>query len=401
MEIDPTGGMLELAARIRAAGGRTVVYGARALLSEMTVRALEKLGIGPDCLADGRQDLLELGELNGLPVVGLEELAREYGDADIFICLTREYWTVRDILETKGFKASRLHDVAGLLHGVRIAGDGMFGQSTRQLEQAVLSHKRLVETRRGRLSLPFVNMIVTERCSLNCADCNNLIPHIRDRRDYGAGALLEQMSRLMGGIDSLVVGSVIGGEPFLYPELAGLIRGLRRHDRIERLELVTNGTLIPRAELVDVLARNQVHVVISDYGPLSPVLRELRKIFEAGGVSHDVAAFNDWYDMGNLAKRGRNDADLGITFTNCKFKYCPTLLGGKLYRCSRSAFGTRVGAIPPAAGEGIDLNDPGLDAEAVRRQVGDLFYGRDWLSACDYCDGGNIGGYTIPPAIQA
>lgn len=387
-----------LAEERRAGKAEVAVYGANCQLTELTLHALRERGITPNFLADGRLEY-DGAARHGLEVLSPERLAAEHPGAAVFICLTREFWTVHDMLWEKGM--TRLHDVADLLAPVKIT-DPMFGRTASFLRTARDTHAQLVATRRGQVSLPFANFIVTERCSLNCRACNNLMPLVRDKRDYDKDKLLCYAQKLTDALDALVSATIIGGEAFLYRDLPDVITGLARFDKILKVEVVTNGTLIPREPVLAAMAATpKAHVTISEYPGIRQKLPELTALFADWKIPCDIGSFTEWRDMGDVSNRGRTGNEIRQVFRDCAFKNCPSIVDGKLYRCSRSAFATRLGLIPPVKSEWIDLDDPASSASDIREKARRLFLDAKALSACNYCDGGNVAAPSIIAAEQA
>ena len=59
---------------------------------------------------------------------------------------------------------------------------------------------------------------------------------------------------------------VLGGEPFLNKDLDKIINKLLKSNKIQRIEVVTNGTIIPNnKELLNILSNSRVNISISKY----------------------------------------------------------------------------------------------------------------------------------------
>jgi len=95
----------------------------------------------------------------------------------------------------------------------------------------------------------FVDIDVTSRCNLNCLGCQY---HSSESRGLSTGGRLGDISpelirrlgselRKMGTREVIITGE---GEPFLHPDLFGIIRSLK--SRGMRIQLFTNGTLFTR-----------------------------------------------------------------------------------------------------------------------------------------------------------
>lgn len=370
-----------------------VVYGAGTLLSRATVAALRKHGVNPIAFADGRVEM-DGTELAGLPVMSADSLAERHPSAHVFICLTREYGTVRDILSTKGMR--NLHDVVQLLSDFPEHGGEDDG-----LEHLVTSHAGAVMSHGGGLAPPLVNLIVTEYCSLNCRDCCNLMPYVQDRKHFHPDELLRAAWALAEAVDILPRLRLIGGEPFVYPSLAQVIDGLAPMEKARNISLATNGTVMPSSETVrSMKAAGKVHVLINHYGVGPDCSRELCALLGDEGIAYTLDSANRWSDMGGREKRNRSASRLSEVYAKCTTKACAVVLAGKVYNCARSAFGTRVGWLDTPSDEEVDLFDcPGGVAEK-RRRIRRLLFEKPFLSACDYCEGTRVDSPTIEPARQ-
>jgi len=68
-------------------------------------------------------------------------------------------------------------------------------------------------------------------------------------------------------VDYLLDLDIVGGEPFLFSRLPEFIRylGENYRHRIGYVGFITNGTIIPKDEVLDLLAQYSIEVSISDY----------------------------------------------------------------------------------------------------------------------------------------
>ena len=195
----------------------------------------------------------------------------------------------------------------------------------------------IVEKNKG-VIIPRLVVIITTKCTLKCRHCCNLIPH------YGKGSynlplneLVEDIKRIMAAVDYCVSLELIGGEPFLYPDLAKLLEEVLSLDKILEIELTTNATFIPSTNVLQLLKHPKIYVRISEYPNLekqSTVIGALKK----NGIHCSVARDMVWKDWGEPVNHGRTYDQLKLIYNQCSVSLtCKTLLNGKIYACARAA----------------------------------------------------------------
>mgnify|MGYP004245401103 FL=1 len=87
-------------------------------------------------------------------------------------------------------------------------------------------------------------------------------------------------------------------------------------------------------------------------------------------------------------------------FKNCCTNDYLTLLNGKLYRCPFSANTMNLKAIPILQNEFIDLSK-NYSKEELKKDMINLYYKPEYLTACNYCNGRDFTTPRIETAIQA
>ncbi|MCK9459790.1 MAG: radical SAM protein [Proteobacteria bacterium] len=94
---------------------------------------------------------------------------------------------------------------------------------------------------------------VTDRCDGSCAHCYQ--SDFTSARELGLGGLVDVAGRVLGGLrDHRVSINVTGGEPFLQPRLTDLLGALHRHEALDEVNVITNGTIADRAVLDEIAA---------------------------------------------------------------------------------------------------------------------------------------------------
>ena len=245
----------------------------------------------------------------------------------------------------------------------------------------------------GRIIIPYCTILVTGTCTLNCRDCNNLIPYLTNNFCSSYINVRKYIDILMDSVEQCVVINFTGGEPFTNSELHKMINYASSIDKISAVEIITNGTIMPSEELCHELANEKVIVKISNYKGHTKTSK-LTSIFDLYNIRYVVNDELVWMKSGNIERRNKEKTRLHSEYMQCwAGMFCKTIQSGKLYHCARAAF--------------LDLLDVGLNDEdslsiGSKKFANELkrFYIKPFADACDFCDHHNIAGGKIPAAIQ-
>ena len=123
------------------------------------------------------------------------------------------------------------------------------------------------------------------------------------------GILLQKKSvkiwkQLTTYIDRIYVANIIGGEPFLNPELKEIVRICAENPKIETLELTTNATIVPDDGVIRAIKDGGVTVHISNYPNLDQrYIENKRRLIEKlkeYGVPYEYQFHEIWLDFGEI-----------------------------------------------------------------------------------------------------
>ena len=147
----------------------------------------------------------------------------------------------------------------------------------------------LLERIKALMEKPYLDVHVADHCNLRCAGCIHFAPLAEPRfLDLDAyGEDLAALARIPGIEGYIREVSLMGGEPLLHPEVAGVIRLTRAHLPNAQIALDSNGLLLKRMgnEFWQAMSECKIKLLLSPY-PLRvdyPALLEL-------AASHGVKA---------------------------------------------------------------------------------------------------------------
>lgn len=252
-----------------------------------------------------------------------------------------------------------------------------------------------------------MNIVPTMRCNLRCRLCDALAPYFRSPYHPPMEWLQRQADRYFSVIPSTRHFVISGGEALVREDLHLWVRYLSQFaSQIERLDLNTNGTMIPQDNLLNSMADypGQVRVLVDDYGPeVSKKADEAYTAFAAlGGRVHverrdyytQNAHHGGWVDFGVydlMTMKTKTPEEAAENHNTCstprKLGYAAMMIDGILYHCWRQYYLIQYGAIPRLPEEAVDFFDPSLRTDELRARVGRLLSGGMVHQTCKYCNG--------------
>lgn len=358
---------------------KIIIYGA-GRYGEIALRGLEKVGLWADFFADrdypGK-------EYFGVPVIQPAGLTKYRSEIFLIASLNYFYEMYRQLQQ---IGADNIYDIEALMDGL----------DESQLSEYALDEKKNIQKyqdmirfgNQSGLVIRHIELVVTERCSLKCRHCASLMPYYTYPTDFAWARVTGEFDRFLSTIDLLLELRILGGEPFLYKDLHKMINKYTQCEKIKRVTIYTNATVVPGDQAVQALKNSKVSVHISDYGLLSKKLKELQQIFTNQNISHTIHHYEKWYDMGPVSKRDDDDSALKKRYDRCYAANCHTFLDGRLYICPRAAHGENLGFFHNGPGETVDFKEGRTDIQEKREQLLQMLDGKRIFEACRYCGGG-------------
>lgn len=247
----------------------------------------------------------------------------------------------------------------------------------------------------GRFEASFMSLFVTQKCTLKCQKCSDLIPFYKNPQSFQLKSLIKDTKRYLSAVDSVHFFLICGGETFLYPDLEDLIKYLVKQRKIRHIGITTNGTIIPADSLCRLLAKEKIIVRVSDYKCVHKKRVELIKKLKKHGIFIDDLRGQKWYDVGEFENRNRNQDELAQLYKECRMKRCFEINQGKVIYCARQR-GGELGLMPlPKRFEYVSLDQ----RNGLRNDLLNM-YNIKYLSTCNYCDGIMNRSKRVVPGLQ-
>jgi hypothetical protein len=212
-----------------------------------------------------------------------------------------------------------------------------------------------------------VDLIITERCSLKCKDCSNLMQYYEHPKDCDTKVIMRDIETLFEQVDEVNEIRVIGGEPFMNKDWPIIVWRLINEPKLHRIVIYTNGTILPNIK-VDMPQSDKILVLITDYGELSNKITRLKWELIKYGIPYYVNPCNAWIACSDIIQHNRTPEENHKLFKSCTVRNLKTLSNGIMHKCP-------------------------FDANLAR-------LGYKFADACDYCNSRPFGAPEITPAIQ-
>lgn len=382
--------------------GNIIVWGA-GRIGGVAAHVLKKKGIKLIGFCDSAKDKWET-EFCGYKVMSPEKLKTEYPEALVLIS-TVFHVTIYDQLKEWGFE--NVYDCAFLFMEIDFSDYDFWMDppyAIRNVEQylaAVLEQKK----KEGTIDQIFLN--ITTACTLKCRDCSMFIPYVKKPCIYPSDEIMKDFMRVLSVLGHIRIVNFYGGEPLLHPDLAKMIQSLKADKRIDRISFITNGTIVPNSELIEVLKNEpRIMVRISDYGKISTKLDELTAILDDNGIAYEIANYTYWDAPSTIGVCNESEAQLRRKFIMCTSCNVLFILNRKAYLCSTGSAVGNMDVFPPSKTNCIQIEEyDGRDEDLFAKDLKE-FIGRPkkgmYLDACKYCSGGHCVQFEnkLPVAVQ-
>tara|TARA_B100000767_G_scaffold270193_1_gene293411 strand:+ start:818 stop:2086 length:1269 start_codon:yes stop_codon:yes gene_type:complete len=249
------------------------------------------------------------------------------------------------------------------------------------------------------------DILLTEKCTLNCTFCNMYMPHYKKPKHKDLEKMKEDIDILFKNVDYMSTLHLVGGEPFLYPNHKDIFEyiGENYRDRIDNVLITTNGTLVPKPEVLDLIKKYNFLVSISDYTDGINYKRRfdifIKKLDEKK-VNYFTRKDILWSDFGDprVSKYEKfSEEEMVVHFNKCVAPY-RGLSNKKLYFCHLNTSAVLSEILEDDPNDFIDLENTSPE-ELIKFDVG--FIKKGYLTFCKNCNG-CYSGIEIPvsPADQ-
>ena len=238
------------------------------------------------------------------------------------------------------------------------------------------------------------DILVTEKCNLACSFCNMFIPHYELPKHRDTQTILNDIDSYFNLVDYVSIFHLVGGEPFLHPNIKDIIEYIleKYSDKIDKFIITTNGTVLPKEEILEVLKNNNVILSVSNYSnkleKLKSKVDRVLTTYQENNINHYVRNNIEWYDFGDLRiKNNMSEEELINHFDSCTAPF-RGLNDDKFYYCHLNTSAVLTKLFPLNDNDYVNLSEVSAE-NLIKFDLG--FTELGYITFCDNCNGCNTG----------
>ena len=238
----------------------------------------------------------------------------------------------------------------------------------------------------GRILNRTCEVNIAEHCNLRCRSCTHLSP-VLPKHFVDPGALYSDLDTLAKSYHVNVL-KILGGEPLLHPDLPDVIMAARESQVADKMEIWTNGLLLPRMDRRVWAAVDSIRVSL--YPGRSLKQHQLERCIDLAHRNNVPLRYKRYQAFQeSFSEQGTDDPSLvKKIYATCNEAHrwrCHTVANGWFFKCPQSYMIPKGMSLGPDAtyGNGIKIDDsPGF-----RDRLLSYLTSPEPLPACDNCLG--------------
>jgi len=250
-----------------------------------------------------------------------------------------------------------------------------------------------------------ISVLITDKCSLNCKNCDGYIPYHVNPRTDDFNFVVESYKRVIKACEYVEAIDLLGGEPLVHPNIAEITKYFVEDNHCQKVAIITNGTILPSDNLVQAMKSPKFTLRISDYGNLSKRKQEIIELCREEGIKLEITNYKHWDHVPLIQQTNESTSQLDSKYSACTSSVL-YMKHGKIFQCTfvagLSDLGERL--IPDFEMNYVDLFQTEGDelTEKIMKFVQQL-HDRRHLDACKYCPGSHCIHFEnkVPVAEQA
>lgn len=397
---------------LRSNPAKLIIFGAD-IAGKYVSEAMKSAGLPPAYFVDNNRNKCGI-DIASIPVFHTSVLESEARSAVILIASTYIADIVRQLEELGHYNwvpiseilENRIENGANQMLRGELRKNHAGGEFTGDFDGFVLGN--MINSQRKyldpeKLYIRSIDLIVTEKCSLKCKDCSNLMQYYDSPVNIEGGELLSDLEDICSVADEINEIRIIGGEPLMNKNFHHVVAAAAAYENVNKVVIYTNGTICPPDEKLVMMANPKIFVFLTTYGELSRNADSLEGGLKRHNILYNRQPAYGWTDCASVEAHDRKADELAETFRYCCAKHFTTLTGGKIFRCPFSANVERLHALPDSPDDYVDIRGVSRNSNripSIKSSLRLFLREKSYINACNYCNGRTYGDPEIVPGIQ-
>ena len=221
-----------------------------------------------------------------------------------------------------------------------------------------------------------IDLVLTEKCSLKCKDCSNLMQYYAKPIDEDFNELILSLDKFLSSVNFIREIRLIGGEPLIYKKIDLVIKKLLTYKNFETIHIYTNGTIVLKDDKMKCFQNNKILFKISDYGKISRNVSRLENKLKDLNIKFITEKIRTWQDCAKIEKFNRT-AELNKHILEIVVKTRFNLIAWYFVSCPFNAHAENLKAIPVHDEDRIVLNK--LTNNEIVEKLKKLYFKTEFL----------------------
>lgn len=217
---------------------------------------------------------------------------------------------------------------------------------------------------KNKINILKTDISLTTLCTLKCRHCMQFLPFWKEghRKETPLDEICTNIDIYFKCVDYLLDLDIVGGEPFLYSQLESFINylGENYRERIGYVGFITNGMIVPKNHILELMHKYSIDVSITDYSKniqYKHRIEELCDKLEKYHINYMRNVNIDWFDFGFPENKYNYEEEAAVAHMQCCNSIEHILDDKKLFYCGMDWSAQKGGLFPIEEKAYIDLED--------------------------------------------
>lgn len=249
------------------------------------------------------------------------------------------------------------------------------------------------------ITMQVVTFIVSRKCTLNCIHCGQKLKSYPKEKvvDFPLERIKQDIDIFLDAIDAIGMISIIGGEPFVHPNIIEIVKYCLTKKNFGALNITTNGICKITSDMLNEIKNERVKISFSDYTKFlnenqRALFNKNIEIVKNSGISFSVG-IPLWSLPASIKNYDHTIEKMSEMKQNCEsMRLCSSVVNGKYVPCSVAEVANGL-EMNTFESNYVDL----VNSENVRERIKE-FINRPCYEICKYCP--QIESMQIPAGEQ-